>query len=594
MKKRRFKRLCCLTVYIISGCLLISFQAESALLCKTYLVRQVGGIEILCNPYVVQKHDWILKVFRQKGEIAHSDFPEFLRIFKRINPQINNLDIIRPGQHILIPLKKLLPSSLPGQGSGIITIPFVTLASATELLGKHMTRYEVQKGDCVSKLVAKRFGIYGAQSYKEGIELFKKVNPGITNLDHIKAGQKIYIPESSVQNESWYASMFDNRGKLISDFEKKAMPPAVDLSAFESEAKKNQSKTPLATIASILEAKLFDKGFYHFPGKGKMNIELNLARFPVLEFNNGERVICAEKNSFSESKKEVIQSYWNDMKFAEIPAEASFEQVFDATLKAVKRDNLKNRLSFYDNGVQVIIQAKWIIDKTCQTTQGVNHVCLFMIDNLDQKIPYSILRYLSQHNIIIQELFLGDNKIQQQSPEAQASEYDEKNLTISFKDHKSFVQNLLAAIGYTYNPDVSISFPYAGVQVKTVSNFILLDSGQSLLVDYGEFYGDSVEAIKKSGFNIVQIFKEDSFKLVTEKILDVLEISYQKNLRLYAAQRPGPHNVDLIIAGFLINTKDNKKVFLPDFVLDNELVQFFKDRQIKLIIAENEKERASL
>jgi len=595
MQKRRLRRLCCLTAGIISGCLLISFYAYGALLYKTYLVRQVSGIDMLCDPYVVQKDDWILKVFKQKGEISHRDFPEFLSIFKRINPHINNLDIIRPGQHILIPLRKLLPGAMPGQASGIITIPFVTIMSVSELLARHTTGYKVKKGDCVSKLITQRFGVYGSQSYKDGLKLFKRVNPELSDINRIIAGQTIKIPKASVQNESWYASMFDNSKEFIADSDKKPKSDTsntIALSTFESKESNDEPKSPLAEAASILEAKFINKGIYHFPRKDKKDIELNLSRFPVLELNDGQRVICAGERGFSESQKELIKSHWKNLKFAAVPAEATSEQVFDAVLEVIKKNNSKTALSFSDQGVKVIIRAKWIIDKPSGPNgpnqvpgQGMNRVCIFWIDSIDQKVPDSILQYLFQHNIIVKELFRGNKEIEH-PPEDRLSEYGENIITLSVADHKSFVSDLLAALDYKYIPNVHITFPYAGVQVKTISNFISTNSGHPLLVDYGDFYGDSVDAIKKSGFDIVQIFKNDPIDAVSEKILKAVGIAYKKNPMFHAAQKPGPHNIDLIISGFLINTETDEKVLLAGHSLDNQLVQFFKNKKIKLIIWE--------
>jgi hypothetical protein len=589
MQRKRIRRLCCLTAGIISGCLLISFYAYGALLYKTYLVRQVSGIDILCDPYVVQKNDWILKVFRQKGEISHRDFPEFLSIFKRINPHINNMDIIRPGQHILIPLKKLLPGAMPGQASGVITIPFVTMMSVSELLAKHTIEYKVKKGDCVSKLITRRFGVYGSQSYKEGLKLFKKVNPDISDINRIIAGQTIKIPKASVQNESWYFSIFDNSNEFIADSGIKPKSDIIDLSAFEFKESNEESKSPLAEVASILDAKFINKGIYHFPRKNKKDVELNLSRFPMFEFNDGQRVICTGEKGFSESQKEIIRSHWKNLKFAAVPAEATSEQVFDAVLKVVKKNNSKTVFSFSDQGVKVIIRAQWIIDKPSGPSQvpgqGTNRVCIFWIDSIEEKIPDSILRYLLQHNIIVKELFRANKEIEP-PPEGRLSEYGKNIITLSVADHKSFVSDLLAALDYKYIPNVHITFPYAGVQVKTISNFISTDSGHPLLVDYGDFYGDSVDAIKKSGFDIVQIFKNDPIDAVAEKILKAVGIAYKKNPMFHAAQKPGPHNIDLIISGFLINNEADEKIFLAGHPLDNQIAQFLKGKKIKLIIGE--------
>ena len=65
-------------------------------------------------------------------------------------------------------------------------------------------------------------------------------------------------------------------------------------------------------------------------------------------------------------------------------------------------------------------------------------------------------------------------------------------------NHKSFVKGLITALGYHFAQNVSITFPYAGIQVKAVSNLISLKNGNVLLVDFGDFHGDAIQAIKKA------------------------------------------------------------------------------------------------
>jgi hypothetical protein len=97
--------------------------------------------------------------------------------------------MIRPGQTIDIPLRKLEHGTLPGQASGVVTIPFVTLGQGEEVLHQHAQEYQVRWGDTVSQLVAATYGRYGSRSYEEGVKLFQAANPQVTDLDRIYAGQ---------------------------------------------------------------------------------------------------------------------------------------------------------------------------------------------------------------------------------------------------------------------------------------------------------------------------------------------------------------------------------------------------------------------
>jgi len=60
-------------------------------------------------------------------------------------------------------------------------------------------------------------------------------------------------------------------------------------------------------------------------------------------------------------------------------------------------------------------------------------------------------------------------------------------------------------MGYNYAQNVAITFPYAGIQIKALSNLVSTGDGKSLLVDFGDLYGDAIIAIKKTGLDIIQI-----------------------------------------------------------------------------------------
>ena len=229
MRKTMFSGLIALSLLIsaLSTVSLAASEGEGALEYKNYIIRYDRGWDILCEPYEVRPNDWVLKIFRQKGEIAHDDFREFLGIFMRLNPQIKDIDLIRPGQVIDIPLKKLQQGALPGQASGIVTIPFVSINSVVDLLGKNSTEYVVQQGDCVSKIIAERFGVYGSKPYSDGLKMFRALNPQIKNVNRIFSGQRVYVPDPSVREQPWYGSIFDQSGHLVEKLEPAAVRPKV-------------------------------------------------------------------------------------------------------------------------------------------------------------------------------------------------------------------------------------------------------------------------------------------------------------------------------------------------------------------------------
>jgi hypothetical protein len=139
----------------------------------------------------------------------------FLQIFQRLNPNVKDIDLIYPGQRIMIPLKLIEPGTLEGQNLGTVTIPLITITNVPAKLQQNSTGYVVLKGDNVSSLISRTFGRHSTRSYKEALEIFKYLNPEIKDLNHIRAGQTIQLPTEKVMDASWYPELFDGSGKLV-------------------------------------------------------------------------------------------------------------------------------------------------------------------------------------------------------------------------------------------------------------------------------------------------------------------------------------------------------------------------------------------
>ncbi len=585
--------------------------AHGSILYKSYIVRYDRGWDILCEPYIVKKNDWVSKLFRQKGEIAQKDYPQFINIFRRLNPKIYNIDLIRPGQYILIPLKKLRKDSLPGQSSGVVTIPFVTISKITEILETHSIKYEVQKGDCVSVLVARRFGAYGTESYKKGFELFKFINPDITDIHYIYPNQILRIPDASLRKQPWYYSLFDGFGKIKRDVTHK------DPSDTKFFTVKNQTValgnqrvklgSPFFKTASILNAKLLDKGTYHFPGKKEEEFELDLSKFPMFEFKDGTMIIFSGNSRIKEPDLSVLKSFWSDVNVVSISHDASMEQILDSVFKVIKKASYDNRVSFSDRGIKTVVSARWITDKAYATEKKRRFVCITLIEDLSERTPESISRYLDQNGISIIDI-LDDNKETEQISTIMGQENSiaEEVTTIDTINYKSFVNDLVTALGFKYSKNVKITFPYAGIQIKAMSNLITTNDGSHLLVDFEDLYGDAVSSIQKAGFDIIQVKKKDNPYTIMQNLLKGMGISYKKDPTFFAAKRPATYNTALTMHGFLIRNKDagtspeqklNKsdnssfnlqarkgKIFLAASPLHDEVIQFLINEGVKIIM----------
>ncbi len=585
MKARRSFRAFIFFVWITAVFLMACSLASAAFYYKSYVVRYDRGWNILCEPYIVQKNDWVFKLFRQKGEISHSDFPEFLRIFARLNPHIQNIDHIRPGQHILIPLKKVDEDILSEESSGVVTIPYFSAKDLPGTKTKEAKSYRVKSGDCVSVLIANRYGKYGTESYHAGEELFKKLNPQIKNLNLIYAGQMIRLPNPQTNIAS--PSRSSDEGALPHENPANesgaAVPDTKTSPASVLKADEKPTDSTLSDVASILDAKLFDKGSYYLPRHGREDFKIDLSRTPFIKFDSGTRIFFFKSDDNPEPAMKTIKTFWKDARAVTIAPGDSMEKILGAVFGKLEAGVFKRKLNFSDHGVDVEVRGKWIIEKSRETGEPERYLCISLIHNAEEQTPEPIVRYLDQNNIVIKEIIMGKNP---GPPEAKVFPLINVGGPLDVAanaDRKTFVKDLLDALGYRYIADKPITFQYAGVQIQAVSNLASDKDGKTFLIDFGDFYGDAVQAIEKSGDSIIQIKDNDTLDDIIQKIFGATNVSYTKDPVFLAAKRPAADNTKLTIPGFLMEHQDTPAMLISLTPLNHGVIQYLTDNNIRII-----------
>ena len=584
----KIKRTRSVTIYfvIITLVCMITFPcAYAAFFYKSYVIRYDRGRNILCDPYVVQKDDWVFKLFREKGEISNRDFPEFLRIFKRLNPNIHDIDRIRPGQHIVIPLKKVDQDELSEQSSGVVTIPYLTNVTLPDDATKDSTDYRVKKGDCVSILISEKYGNYGTPSYQKGEKLFRLMNPRIENLDLIYAGQVIRLPDPKIQNQS--QTPLDSeaihkspeRDRLDSSV---AFDEKIPLSSGVNN-RKEPSDSPLSKVASVLDGEFFNKGNYYLPMPGQEDYKVDLSQTPFIKLEDGKRVFFTSGDEKQDTEIKMLKSFWKDVLIVNVAPDDSVEKVFNTVFGSLEGNVIKHRLSFSDHGVEVEVQGKWIIEKPHKKGEAIRHLCITVIDDLKERTPQSIVRYLDQNNIIIKEILIGKSIKEPQSNVSRFNIADKNPDNIDASDHETVVKDLLIAMGYLYFPNKTISFQYAGIQINANSNLATKSNDNTFYIDFGNFYGDAIHAIEKSGYAIIQIKDNDSLNDIIQKLFGAMNASFIKNPTFMAAKRPADHNTRLTIPGFLMDHAGTSGVLLTLAPLHHEVIHYLTDNDIRII-----------
>ncbi len=555
---------CAMTAVLV----MIPEPAHAVFYQKHYAVKQYQGKDVLCDPYVVQEDDYVIRLLKQRGDISHRDFPRFLRIFKHINPDVTDVDLIYPKQRILIPLRVLAPGTLAGQESGEVTIPVVTITDLPEALKRYSEKYQVRYGDWVSRLISERFGDYGTQSYKRGIKLFQRLNPDIGDLDKIQAGMQVRLPDPDVRNQGWYEALFRESEPENPEMHKSEAvpvqigsgPEAAGVEAGEAESSEStpfvapqvqwfEDLSVFAKAAEILGAELLDSGQYHFPRPVRGDFRLDLSRTPVLAFENGLRFLFTKRRWLSPSEQMVIQQHWKNLEVMFVQGEPELSALLEDLISAFNPDGYKKRMSFKDRGVSIVLRGQFIYN----TPGSGLKVCLNILSKPEMRTPQPICDYLSKHHIRIREWVEKENMSGWLLDEADNQDAPEKLPGVDPRELERLVRVITEMLGYRYYENVEVSFPYAGFQVKATTNLLSMGDKAEMLVDYGSLQGDAVKAIADTGFKILKIEGRREMEPLLRDLAEALPIAYDKAPIFWTADRPRIYNTSIEFPGYLVS-----------------------------------------
>lgn len=309
MKRDISSKICVFTVLVLYAFMvfpLLSYSKTSGVKTsyKRYSIFKYKNEDVLCEPYTVNKDDWLYKIFRKKGEISERDFPHFLFIFKEVNPQISNIDAIEPGISILIPLKKVKKEDYDLSSPGNVDVPVIEFSSLPEDLDlkPFLKKHNIQKGETVSTLIDKEFLSKSGNLSKEGLKAFQLANPNIVNINIVYEGRDIYLPDPAIKSQPWFQSFLSGETKqTIKDEERQNKIEAYQL---------NQLKK----YSSLIGGVLLSQGKMYFPGENNSSQVLDLSSTPIIETDDGTKIVIIAGNAANADLLKSMQTYWKELK----------------------------------------------------------------------------------------------------------------------------------------------------------------------------------------------------------------------------------------------------------------------------------------
>ncbi|UCD86837.1 MAG: LysM peptidoglycan-binding domain-containing protein [Desulfobacterales bacterium] len=534
---------------------------------KTYVIKKYKTWDILCDTYTVRRGDHIWELLRRRGCMAERDLANFTAILRRLNPHIRNVNRIYPGQEILIPLKQMKSQDITsGAVDRFVTIPFIP-----DIL---YTDYTLHPGDHVLKVAAELHGLQVHQLPERYLQTLKRLNPGIKNLNRVYPGQKVRIPEIASEGPSSEIALLG--------------PSSARRSTGTPSLERRRQASPWSTLsASVrpLGGTLIESGHYFFPAKDKGNIKLDLSAFPVIELAGGRRLLLDTGRRLSEDTENVIRAFWKPLTIVRKEPGESRRSLLDKVFRTIHGGEVRQTvdIAMSDIGIHVTLRGDWILVQKGGEHSPPGYHCITLITDPHERISAALRDYLAGKNIRVSDV-LPEGVDEDTNPEAQESDPAKPGpLTVDTSNPEIFVVEFVKAIGCSYDWNVPLSFQYAGSQVQTVTDLIHSEDGLDVIVDFGDFFGDTKSAIEAAGLKVLSVRPEDEVSSIARDFFRTAGISWTEDPIFFGANRNVFKTTSVTIPGFLASQGAQGKILLTSAPLPPKVCDFLEERKIRVL-----------
>ncbi len=144
--------------------------------------------------YTIQKGEYVYAILR-RFDVPRDRLEETLERVQRLNPHLNDLGRVEPGDPLHLPDSLLEQET--GQGE--------SLEAGKDIPAYTGLEYTVKPGDTVFDILRQHSDLPDGLGRTQALETFREFNPGLKNIDHIVPGQQIQIPRAQNKEASGVA-----------------------------------------------------------------------------------------------------------------------------------------------------------------------------------------------------------------------------------------------------------------------------------------------------------------------------------------------------------------------------------------------------
>lgn len=515
-------------------------------------VRKVRDKKVLVTPYVVGKGEHLWQILRKKRLLKMGKVGEVLSMLRELNPALGNLDLIHPGQRVLIPLR-----IVPVAGGGKSRPWIEKKINLTDLKNLKIENYTVQPGDALTRVVEGRYGVPVKKLYGEYLSLVKKLNPNIKDINVILPGQRIKLPI--------YSPELVRKPIIPERFqEKKEKPPKEKISPLAND---------LAQVFSELGMDWIRTGQHFIPLSTGGQINLRAESFPVLNAPNGNRVIVDLSSDLPVRVSDMIQSNWDTYRIVHVTKKDTLRSVLAKIFRACAfkdSDGTKHPLQF-GGDIRLRITGDWILPMSVDSSEkGPTTAVLTLREPYMPAIPWMIQDYLEE---------LGIKAIDYPAGDSFPEEGDSKpHLIEAPEDPISRTEMILKQLGQKFTRSLDIPVyqsETADVKLVIKADFYLKAKGANCVIDFSGLGKEMEVFLKEHGFKVLLLHGVKDPLVSLSRTLSFIGIPFEQGPHSFlACKRDRSRNIQLTLQGVSFKDAKAQPILATKGMLPDEVVAF--------------------
>lgn len=445
--------------------------------------------------HVVKKGEWIHRILKSH----FGEEPVSYALIRRLNPGIRNLNRIRPGQRIVLPV--------PGSSE-----PSESISDIDRENSSPPVIYRILEGDSISRIILSEMNVNPAEALP-AYRLIRKLNPEIPDLNRLSAGQSLRLPPAPARSAVAPAAPL-----------KTAAPPAEESNA-EKAAISESLFGIIRPVIGRMRGMVTATGSYFIPLQETTQVTIDCSQIPVVELDDGTTVLLDYGDRLSENLKKLIRLSWKNYAFL------TAEEFRDGLggLLGIIRHSKNYRMVRTDKPLEltskpeILVFPDWLIIGKETASGATYRQGLFLLDRGERPLPAEARAFLEKSGVAVTEI-AEDRAVS--SPETPSA------LQPAIADFRALkgidlAEKLLSTLGVTpiRNAEVVVFDQARNGFNLSVTADLLIRKGEKRFILHAKRLPDQfLHILREAGTEVIPIGEKDQGRSLVEAVLQGLGI----------------------------------------------------------------------